>query len=242
MVAGPVECTFAVVGIAVEVRDGRTPEQIASNPGRAGRFDIVIRGADGRVLTIPRVNKPVATTFQYFYLQVRHWIDKLEQRLERERVERVRSEEEAAQGRQHADLMARLQAGMPSGVLRSPEEVEMLAAEQIASWRQTAGFEVQRSAHQVDSNGHVVWFVDLADDGRITLRAHKRTLHTSLRGATIEPKAGGLEVGVRDAHWTGENPELLQFLVLKGRSTEERRAWKERLEILRNSLADEATG
>jgi hypothetical protein len=233
---GPVACNFAAVGISVEVRDCVRPEKGAAGPRPTGYFDVVMRGADGTQLTIERVNAPVATSFKHFYLQVRHWIDKLEQRIARERTERVRIEEGAAQAQQHDALMAQLLAGRTGKEALTPAECEVLAAAQIASWRQAAGFEGLHSAHHTDANGHVVWFVDVAADGRITLHAHKHTLHSTLRGARVESRSGALEVGVRDAHWTEEGPELRDFLVLKGRTAEERRVWKERLEALCNNL------
>ena len=90
--------------------------------------------------------------------------------------------------------------------------------------------------HHTDPKGRVVWFVDLAGDGRITLHADKHTVHTTLRGASVEAILGELEVGVRDAHWTENDTELRTFRILRGRSAEERRAWRERMEIMRNSL------
>lgn len=235
--AGPVAHTFAAVGIAVTVRNGLQPEEGATDAGRAGPFDIVFRGADGTELRMARVNAPVAASFKLFYLQVRHWIDKLEQRLERERIERLRADEEATQARQHAELMARLMGEQPADATRTAAVCEALAAAQIASWRQAAGFLGQHSTHQTDASGQVLWFVDLAMDGRITLYANQRSIHSTLHGATVEAKGGGLELAVRDAHWSEDNAELSRFLVLKGCSAEERRAWKERLEILCRSLA-----
>jgi hypothetical protein len=46
-------------------------------------------------------------------------------------------------------------------------------------------------------------------------------------------------VGVRDAYWSEDNPQLSTMRVLKGRNAAERLAWRERLEILRNSLDEE---
>lgn len=234
--AGRVEHTFAAVGFSVVLRERakQTPGSTEATP--KGDVDIVLQGADGTLLTIERVSRSVAVSFQYFYLQVRHWIDKLEQRLERERVARVRSEEEAAQAQIDADVLAQLLDGRAPDAPLSGQECEAMAAAQIAQWRAAAGFEGQHSLHQVDATGRVLWLVDLAADGRITLHADKRTLHATLRGASVTAVLGELEVGVRDAHWTEEDPELRVFRILKGRSAEERRAWKERMELVRNSL------
>jgi hypothetical protein len=204
---------------------------------RTGRFDIVIRDADGTQLTIARVNGAVAASFKYFYLQVRVWIDKLEKRLERERIERLRAGAVEEQARQHAELMAGLRADKPPHEALSEADCNAMAEAQIACWRQAAGFKGQHSAHHTDPRGEVLWFVDLAADGRITLHADKRTVHASLLGARIVATMGEIEVGVRDAYWSEDNPDLRVFQVLKGHSVESRRAWKERLEILSNGLA-----
>ena len=225
-VPAAVEHNFAAVGLAVEWREAE---------GK-GYTDIVMRGADGTQLSIVRVSASVAASFRYFYLQVRLWIDKLEQRLERERLERLRDEEVQAQQQRDADLLKQLSEGKPPNAALTDAEREAMAAAQIAQWRAAAGFVGQHSLHQTDPKGRVLWFVDLADDGRITLHADKRTVHSTLLGASIEAPIGELEVGVRDAYWSEDNPALCTMRVLKGRSAAERLAWRERLEILRNSL------
>jgi hypothetical protein len=225
----PAEHSFAAVGLAVELRDSEAK----------GYTNIVMRGADGTQLSIVRVSSSVAASFQYFYLQVRLWIDKLEQRLERERLEQLRSEEATAQLQRDADLLAQLTEGRAPNAALTDEEREAMAAAQITQWRAAAGFSGQHSLHHTDPKGRVVWFVDLADDGRITLHADKRTVHSTLRGAAIEAVFGELEVGVRDAYWSEDNPQLSTMRVLKGRNAAERLAWRERLEILRNSLDEE---
>ena len=133
-----------------------------------------------------------------------------------------------------------LQADQPAGVELSAADTDAMVAAQLAHWRQAAGFEGQHCAHQADASGCVQWLIDVAADGRITLHANRRTVHTTLRGASIEGKGGALELGVRDAHWSEATPELQLFQVLKGGNSEERRAWKERLELLRNHLDKEA--
>jgi hypothetical protein len=237
---GPVACTFAAIGIVVDVREGVRAGGHASQPIRTGFCDIVVRGSDGTQLVIERIPDTVAASFKQFFLQVRVWIDKLEQRAERARIERLRSEEDAAQAQQHADLMLQLRAGKPSSGALSPAECEAMAAAQIASWRQAAGFVGLHSLQHTDATGVVTWFVDLAADGRITLHADQRTIHSTLQGASIAANNGALDVGVKDAHWTEVEPQLRVFQILKGHSAEERRAWKERLEIIRNSLAKPA--
>jgi len=229
-VPGPVEHRFAAPGLDVEWREELHP----------GYTDVLLKGADGTQLRIARISAPVAARFKYFYLQVRLWIDKLELRLERERIEGLRAEELAAQQQRDADLLVQLNAGKPAQAALTDEEREAMAQAQIAQWRAAAGFTGQNSLSQTDTKGRVLWFVDLADDGRITLHSDKRTVHSTLRGARIEAVFGELEVSVRDAYWSEEHPELCSLRVLKGRSAAERLAWRERLEILRNTLDRQA--
>jgi hypothetical protein len=228
--AEPLGHTFAALGFSVNVREQSTPQ---------GHFDIVMRDANGAQLAIQRVNATVAASFELFYLQVHQWIEKLEQRAKRERVKRLRSEEEVAEAKQIEDLMTQLAEDKSADGPISQEQRNALAATQIAQWRNAAGFEGQHTLQHIDDKGLVAWFVDLTADGRITLHANKRTIHTTLRGASIVSKNGELEIGVRDAYWTEEDPELRTFPVLKGLSADERRAWKERLELLRGQMAIE---
>jgi len=46
-----------------------------------------------------------------------------------------------------------------------------------------------------------------------------------------------LEVGVRDAYWTEEEPELRTFKLLQGVPANERRVWKDRLEVSRANMS-----
>lgn len=259
---GRAACQFPATGFRAEVRDGVRQVAGEGAPVRTGFSEISLRGADGAALTIQQVNPSVAADFVAFFRQVRNWIDKLEQRLERERVARLRSEEAAAQAQQEAELLARLlepQAPAPQ-TLQTPQTpatpqtpeaaaaaeaataaataaaAEAVTASQIALWRRNAGFQGQHSRWQADARGVVEWFVDLAMDGRITLHADKRTLSSSLLGASIASAAGGLQIGVRDAWWSEQDPELRLFNVLR-LGPDERRAWKERLELIRNGLA-----
>lgn len=237
--AAGAECTFAALGFAVEVRDRAQHNAAAAKPIGTGYYDLVLRGADGTQLIIENVNSTVAASFNRFFQQVRHWIDKLEQRVERERVARLRGEEESAQAKQDADLLAQLVAHQVPNQALTPADLEVMAAAQIAQWRKAAGFTGLHCLHQTDPQGQVLWFMDAAADGRITLHADKRTLHTTLRGASIASSNGELEVGVRDAYWTESDADLRMFRLMKGRNADERRAWKERLEIIRKSMPAE---
>jgi hypothetical protein len=231
-----VDHVFSAVGFTVEVCAGTNHKAGQAEPVPTGYSDIVFKGADGTQLTMERVSNTVASNFQYFFLQVHRWIVKLEQRLERERVSRLRGDAEAANTQRDQAFMAQLLQGRASQTPLSLEEREAMAAAQIAHWRSAAGFKGQHSAHHTDAGGRVVWLVDLADDGRITLHADGRTVHTTLRGSNMVSNNGELEVGVRDAHWSEIEPQLRVFRVLRARSAEERRAWRERLDIMRMGL------
>jgi hypothetical protein len=246
--SGRAQYSFKALGFRAEVRaDARaevrtevaaseTPQADGAPTSAAKQVAIILRGADTTRLTLEQVHPTVASSFEAFFLQVRLWIDKLEWRAERERVQSLRSAAEAAQAEEHAQQVARLLSATPPNQPLTPEAREAIAEAQIAEWRANAGFVGQHSVRQTDAKGFVVWFVDLASDGRITLHADKRTLHSSLLGASITPSGGDLELCVRDAFWTPDDPDLRMFKVLRGVKTEERRAWKERLEIIRDSL------
>jgi hypothetical protein len=243
--SGHAQYSFKALGFRAEVRAElaavvpatQTPQADAAASSAAQQVAIVLHGADSSRLTLEKVHPVVASNFEAFFLQVRHWIDKLEWRAERERVRGLRSAAEAAQAEEHAQQVASLLRAAPPNQPLTPEAREAIAQAQIAQWRANAGFVGQHTVHQVDAKGFVVWFVDLASDGRITLHADKRTIHSSLLGASITPTGGDLELGVRDAFWTPDDPDLRMFKVLRGVKPEERRAWKERLEIIRDSLA-----
>ncbi len=232
--------TFAALGFRLEVREGMTQEADPATATGTGHFELTLRGADGSQLVLQQVNGAVTKSFEFFFLQVSHWIDKLEQRAKRERIQRLRGDEVAAQAEQHALMVAQLLGGAAPNAPRTQEACGQITATQIAHWREAAGFAGQHSLHKADVNGLLLWFIDLATDGRITLVAGKRSIHSTLRGASVASNGGELELGVRDANWTPEEPELQVFKVLRGIGSDERRAWKERLEILCNSLPAEA--
>jgi hypothetical protein len=234
--AGRVACKFAAVGFRVEVRESVRQQADQAAPVLTGYSEISMRGADEMALTIPQVDPGVAADFAFFFRQVSHWIDKLEKRLERERVADLRREEEAMQAQQDAGLLADLLSRLSPNEVPSDAARDAIVAAQIDQWRQITGFQGQHSAWQADAQGVVEWFVDLSADGRITLHADNRTLHSTLHGASITSTGAALLVSVRDAYWTQEEPELRAFKVLR-LGPDERRAWKERLEIIRNSLS-----
>ena len=234
-------CKFAAAGFRVEVRESvmQVADQVA--PVLTGYSEIHMRGADEMTLTIPQVNPEVAADFAFFSRQVSHWIDKLERRLERERVAHLRREEEELQAQQEASLLADLLSRQSPNAVPSAAAWDAIVAAQIDLWRQITCFEGQHSAWQADAQGVVDWFVDLGADGRITLHADGRTLHSTLHGASITSTGSALLVAVRDAYWTQQEPGLRAFKVLR-LGPDERRAWKERLEIIRNSLSAPGEG
>ena len=225
--ASGVQRTFEAIGFRTDVR--------SSTPMETAIFDVEMTGGDGTLLKVVKVPQPVAANFEIFARQIHNWIEKLERRAERERIERLRNEQEAAQAARHAEMMAQLLPNGPSKEALSAETLNAVANAQIANWRASAGFEGEHSQWLSDANGMVVWFVDLCADGRITLHAERRTIHSTLRGATVTSLGGELELGVRDAYWSEDNPELRHFKILRGLSSDERRAWKERLELTRDN-------
>ena len=152
------------------------------------------------------------------------------------------------QGDEHASTGRRYAAvGLPAGLsgnagvgrtaaqaASAEEETGSLdLAAQIAKWRKTAGFSGQYSEVSTHNKGCINWFIDLVPDGRITLHGHKRTVFTTLHGATITALPKAIEVGVRDEYWSDGDP-LMVFQVLEGSPPNERRQWQEWLEAARN--------
>lgn len=234
---GRVEYTFAALGFRVEVG-----EAVRQLPGQAapillGHCEIRMRGADDTRLTIQRIPKPVALAFENFAKQTRLWVEKLETRQRLESQEQLRKEAEQAQAEQDAKVVAAALTGKPATGPYSDADRNEITQAQISQWRKEAGFEGQNSQYQVDPKGVVIWFIDVATDGRIILHANKVTLHTHLRGAIFTVLGGEMEVSVRDAFWSEDAPTLKTFRVLRGTSLDERRAWKERLELIRDGMA-----
>lgn len=194
------------------------------------------RGGFRTELLIERVPELVMVSFNDFAARVRVWIEKINHRLELERIARVRQEEEAAAAAEVERLLAEAKAQKPAEAPLTDKDREALVALQLSTWRKAAGFTGTASEVQSDDQGRVVWFVDMLDDGRITLHADKRTIHSTLQGASISSLGGELEIGVRDDYWTEDEPALRIFKVFKGMPADARRAWKERLELVRDSV------
>lgn len=202
-------------------------------------------GANGGFRTelhIERVPELVIVSFNDFAARVRVWIAKIDHRLELERIARARQEAETAQAAEVDRLLAQAQANKPAEAPLTESDRAALVALQLSTWRKAAGFTGTANEVQVDDQGRVVWFVDVMDDGRITLHADKRTIHATLQGASITSLGGELEIGVRDDYWTEDEPALRIFKVFKGLPADARRAWKERLELVRDSMRNAKRG
>jgi hypothetical protein len=187
-------------------------------------------------VNIERVPDIVAVSFENFAARVRVWIEKIEHRLETERIAHARKETETAQAAEIERELVAAQASMSATGPLTDQDREGLAALQIAKWRQAAGFTGTATEVSIDAEGRVSWFVDMLNDGRITLHADKRTIHANLVGATVASLGGEVEIGVRDYYWTEDEPALRTFRVFKGMPPDARRAWKERIELVRDSI------
>jgi hypothetical protein len=233
---GALTATFEALGLRMQV----VPE-MHKIPGKEGEhatgyctlfFDAANTHTRLRVERIPR---KVATDFEQFATQTAIWIEKLEAR---------QAQEEEAKAKAEADALASAAAAAAKKATgaTAKEVTELTPDAQVAQWRKAAGFSGISSEIGLDDKGGIQWYVDLNGDARITLHSDRRTVHTTLAGAEIKSLGGELEIGVRDDFWTPSEPELRRFRILKGRSPDERRAWKERLEILRNQLEAQTSG
>jgi transposase-like protein len=180
------------------------------------------------VLGIDNVPAPVAAQFGVFANQLRVWVDKLDQRM-------AAQQKEDAEAADAARLKAEAEQAAAEGKPEVPKET-LSAEAQVNLWRKTAGFTGTSSEIGLGEKGGVDWYVDLDPTGRITLHSDGRTAHTTLAGAEIVSLGGEIEVAVRADDWTEEIPVMNRFRILTARPPDERRAWKERLEILRDEL------
>ena len=217
---GPIAATLSAPGLRIAVLPDAT----------TGTRVVELQAVDAKVqsvLRIDRVPAPVAAQFGAFANQLRVWIDKLEQRL----AAQQQAEASAAEALQKA--AAAETAAAP--VAQAPKEA-LSAEAQVALWTKAAGFTGTSSEIGLSDNGGIDWYVDLGPTGRITLHSKGRTVHTTLAGAEIASLGGEIEVAVRADDWTADIPVMRRFRILTGRPPDERRAWKERMEILRDEL------
>lgn len=225
--SGPLDVTFEALGLRIEanrmvrVLANPKPGQEAQVP--IGTYSLTFNGTEEHAaLRIDHVPGRVADAFATFSKQVQVWVERLEQQ------RTAKLEAEAAAKREAEEAAAKREAAKAKNKVAT-----MTPEEQVALWRKNAGFTGSASEIGLDGKGGIEWFVDLDPGGRITLHSNRRTVHTSLRGATITSLGGELEVTVQDAD-SGGDP--VAFQILKGMPPDVRRAWKERLELLRDSL------
>lgn len=224
---GPLHVSISALGLRMDVSPVMQEKAEGEDLVPTGQCKIVFDNVEEKtVVTIPRVPAKVGLAFAEFARPIAVWIDKLEERRPKPApAEATDASGEPAQ--EQADTAAQDEA---------PINTELTTDAQIALWRKRAGFSGTSTDVGLDDNGKIVWFIDLDPTGRITLHSDKRTAHSTLLGAEFISLGGELEITVRDAFWTEDEPEMQSFRVLKGRSPDERRAWKERLEILRAEL------
>jgi len=189
-------------------------------------------GGDRSELRIDRVPDPIATNFQQFANGLRVWIDKVEGQLAAQVAEQRKREEEAAAAAAGLTVEPEDDPTVPL----SEADREARAGVQLEKWRKAAGFKGTSTEMSFDGRGQMVWLIDLDPTGRVILHANKRTFHGSLKGATVTGIGSEIEVAVRDDYWSEEDPRLVPFRVLTGSTPENRRAWKERLELLIQNL------
>ena len=189
-------------------------------------------------VVIDDVPVPVARNFQAIFRQVSLWIERVEQRVKVEAALTEKRRQHAAAAAAFAEATAKDEAERASqpqedlNVPLSEDERKARAEKQLEVWRAAAGFRGTSSELSIDPRGKVIWFVEVDNKGMVLLHSNKRTFHGSLLGAKITSMTGELEIGVRDAFWTEEDPRLSTFNLFSGSKAETRLAWKERLEIL----------
>lgn len=186
-------------------------------------------GGERHLLRLENVPGPVATDFQRFAGQIRLWVEKQEHQATQQLQIRQQRAEAEAQAQARAEERARKAAALPEIKNLDPDS-------QIAHWRQLAGYSGISEVGLTQDGKGIEWFIDLDPRGRLTLHADRRTVYTTLLGATVNSSGGELELSVRDDYWTEAEPELKTFRLFRGVNADVRRAWKERLEILIDKL------
>lgn len=194
-------------------------------------------GGERYVLRLNGVPSMIANDFQRFANGLHTWIDKIESGLKAEiDARRQQEEQEAKAAAAAAKAAAKAGAAGVSNAVLTDEQRQIMVDAQIATWRETAGFKGNASEVSVEPNGVIRWFIDLDPTGRVILSADKRMFHGNLKGATVTSLGGELEISVRDDYWTEQEPQLVVFRILGGASPDVRRAWKERLELVVQSM------
>jgi hypothetical protein len=245
---GPLDVTLPAPGLTIAVKQSEpTPRDGQNRPRATGLYSITVQASDAivnaakqlpggheTVLEITQIPEPVARSFENFSNRVQIWADKLERRLQADLADLAQKAEDAAQAEQEAKL--RDENAAEAGTA-TPQE---LANDQVERWRKAAGFRGLHSEVSIAANGKVHWFIDLAEDGRVTIHANNRTIHTSLLGASFLPDKLDLQILVRDDYWTEEDRVMTGFRLFDGLPPDDRRVWKDRLETARNKLDNSA--
>ncbi len=218
--------------------DGRTAAQATNTfdivfnaPGGLGAEPDANGNASTAVVRLQGLPEPVAKSFQAFASRLTIWADKLTKFAEQDKAQALQAAQDAATAALEAQAKAEADAVQAASAEEETGSLDL--AVQIAKWRKTAGFSGQYSEVSTHNKGGIDWFIDLVPDGRITLHGHKRTVFTTLHGATITALPKAIEIGVRDEYWSEGDP-LLVFQVLQGSPPNERRQWQEWLEAARN--------
>jgi hypothetical protein len=243
---GNVDLSLSAIGLEIEVSRISVKDGEDGDAAPTGFSRIVFSASDEKMrktqgksvsersqLKLDDIPDSIATDFQQFANGLRAWIDKVEQQLEAQVAAQRKREQEAAA----AALVLQIDPKEDTSIPLSEAEREVRAAAQIEKWRAAAGFKGASTEVSFDARGQIVWAIDLNPTGRVILHANKRTFYGSLIGASVMGIGTELEISVRDDYWTEEDPRLIAFRVLGGTAPENRRAWKERLDILIQSLS-----
>ena len=161
-------------------------------------------GGERYLLRLDNVPGPVATDFQRFAGQIRLWVEKQEHNAAQQMQIRQQRAEAAAAAQARAEERARKAAALPEVKNLDPES-------QIAYWRQLAGYSGTSEVGLTQDGKGIEWFIDLDPRGRLTLHADRRTVYTTLLGASVNSSGGELELHVRDDYWSEAEPELKTF-------------------------------
>jgi hypothetical protein len=243
---GALTVSLAAVGLQIEVsrisvKDGDEGEAVSTGLSRIvfSATDEKMRKAQGKLasersqLKLDRVPDSIANDFQHFANGLRAWIDKVEQQVEAQlAAQRLREQEAAA-----AALVVQVDPKDDASVPLSEIEREARAGVQLEKWRSLAGFKGTSTEVSFDARGQIVWLIDLEPTGKVILHSNNRTFHGSLKGAAVVGIGAEMEISVRDDYWSEEDPRRVAFRVLGGTAPENRRAWKERLDILIQGLS-----
>lgn len=246
---GALTATLPVAGLTMQVFRMVDPNDDSESPEETGLSNIVFNASDALtlqaqnqtggeryVLRLDGVPSMIAHDFQRFANGLHSWIDKIEYGLKSEIEARRLQQEQEAKAAAAAEKAAAKAAAAVSTVVLTDEQRQIMVDAQIATWRSTAGFKGNASEMAVEPNGVIRWYIEADPTGRVILSADKRMFHGSLKGATVSTLGAELEVAVRDALWTEKEPHLAVFRILGSASSDVRRAWKERLELVIQSL------